>query len=80
MLRKPKNVLCYVCSWFVNYYERYGEPIGFNPISKRKESSLLLIDIVNVFNFETPVIPEELATVVKSHIQLIVKTEKGFAK
>ena len=37
-------------------------------------------DIVNVFNFETPVIPEELATVVKSHIQLIVKTEKGFAK
>ena len=64
----------------MNYYERYGEPIGFNPISKTKESSLLLIDIVNVFNFETPVIPEELATVVKSHIQLIVKTEKGFAK
>ena len=34
----------------------------------------------NRVNFETPVIPEELATVVKSHIQLIVKTEKGFAK
>ena len=64
----------------MNYYEIYGAPIGFYPISKTKESSSLFIDIGNVFDFETPVIPEELATVVKSHIQLIVKTEKGFAK
>ena len=64
----------------MNYDERYGAPIGFYPISKTKESSSLLIDIGNVFDFETPVIPEELAVVVKSHIQLIVQTEKGFAK
>ena len=40
----------------------------------------LLIDIGNMFDFETPVIPKELAAVVKSHIQLIMKTEKSFAK